>query len=66
MQRNSLCMANADSAEENMEKCLWYQPAVQRLGDIVLAVQRLFGEVKNSAEYEHPKSAAYAARPLAA
>ena len=25
-----------------------------------------FGEVKNSAECEHPKSAAYAARPLAA
>ena len=28
--------------------------------------QRIFGEVKNRAEYEHPKSAAYAARPLAA
>jgi len=25
-----------------------------------------FREVKKSAEYEHPKSAAYAARPLAA
>jgi protein subunit release factor B len=35
-------------------------------GKLVIKKKAKSGEVKNSAECEHPKSAAYAARPLAA
>ena len=54
-------LAELSSAETyNTEFAKW------RYDDLPIVPEPWRGKVKNRAEYEHPKSAAYAARPLAA